>query len=176
MNAPFAVLVRGLTSFTGFGFVVIWLAISWASLCRRQKSLPISRARPVLPLKTSTHLLNIPTCRCKFNHLIYFCLNDVYTGVAEFRGKMKQLCGTTFTGRPCSKAYTKDGEIVTHWERNIKKKNTDCVLVVSGGKNTARNMKQLAFFFQHRLRQIMNNSDFNKNIIIIKLEITKLHG
>ena len=71
----FAVLVRALTSFTGFGFVVIWLAISWASLCRGQKSLPISRARPALPLKTSTHFyLKIPTCGCSLDRLTHSCL------------------------------------------------------------------------------------------------------
>jgi len=34
---PFAVLVTGLTSFTGFGFVVIWLAMQGLSLSQTEK-------------------------------------------------------------------------------------------------------------------------------------------
>lgn len=131
MDAPFAVLVKGLTSFTGFGFVVIWLAISRASLCRRQKSLPISRARPALTLKTSIGYiyLKIPTCRCIFNHLIYvfFFLKGVHTGLAtEFRSKMKVLHSlSSHIPKPTL-------EMVTNKESNILK--SDCILGVSDGK------------------------------------------
>lgn len=117
MNAPFAVLARGLTSFTGFGFVVIWLAISWASLCRRQKSLPISRARPALPLKHlhvyAKYLHVGATSTAWFTS--GFKKNAVYTGATtEFRGKKTQVGGSTFTERP----YSNTLKMMTNKESN----------------------------------------------------------
>lgn len=131
MDAPFAVLVKGLTSFTGFGFVVIWLAISRASLCRRQKSLPISRARPTLTLKTSIGYIYL-----KYLHVgaysttwftSFFFLKGVHTGFAtEFRSKMKVLHSlSSHIPKPTL-------EMVTNKESNILK--SDCILGVSDGK------------------------------------------
>lgn len=134
MNAPFAVLLGRLTSFTGFGFVVIWLAISWASFCRRQKSLPISRARPALTLGgKNTHVhVQIPTCRCIFTHLIHRRFKVCTLKSVELVLDSKYWA---LTERPYSNAALTWG-CVWQIKKAIfpRKKKVDCIAAVTANK------------------------------------------